>query len=111
MVLKLALNSTFIFIMLGLQVYTTILSHTIFTTTQQLETYFPKHEKTKRTKVKHLNGLFLPHLTNFQSHSQIVLQAQQAVSAQLSCPQVCTFMGDPSTAQPQPWPPINRGAP
>lgn len=59
--LKLALNSTFISVVLGLQVYTTIISHTIFTTTQQLETYFPKHEKTKRTKVKRLNGLFLPH--------------------------------------------------
>lgn len=38
--LKLALNSTFISVILGLQVYTTIISHTIFTTTQQLETYF-----------------------------------------------------------------------
>lgn len=60
--LKLALNSTFISVILGLQVYTTIISHTIFTTTQQLETYFPKHEKTKRTKVKRLNEIGRAHV-------------------------------------------------
>lgn len=58
--LKLASNSTFISVMLGLQMCTTILCYTIFTTTQQLETYFPKYKKTKRTREKHLNGLPSP---------------------------------------------------
>lgn len=45
----------------------------------------------------------LSHLTNFPCHLQIVLQAQQAVLAQLSCPQVCISTGDPNTTQSQPW--------
>lgn len=44
----------------------------------------------------------LSHPASFQCHLQIVLQAQQAGSVQLSCSQSCISTGDPNRSQPQP---------